>query len=156
MILYRLVAFQAYRSGSESSVNRFELSFSGGFELPLEEDAGECPSGGSFDRFPMSLSLSPVAVSSVWFWLFFFFRFRSNFEKRLPPAALALSGVSPAWVLGLSEVESSDERPLLRLEVSMPSKSGGVVEVRFGLFMTWLADGGFGSCVEVSIGTRNG
>ena len=50
-------------------------------------------------------------------------------EKPLEPA-LAESDTSPAWVLGLSEVDSIDERPLLRPELSIGSDSADTVQAR--------------------------
>lgn len=125
----------SYLSGSESSVNRLITSPSGGAELLLDEGAPEVPSRDSFEGNSCSSCsvMGPgTGGSSVCFWLFFFFRLRRearSFEKPLEPA-LAESDTSPAWVLGLSEVDSIDERPLLRPELSIGSDSADTVQAR--------------------------
>ena len=70
--------------------------------------------------------------SSFCFSLFLFLRLRRevrSFENPLGPA-LAASGTSPACVFGLSVLESIDERPLLRPELSNGSDSADTVQAR--------------------------
>jgi hypothetical protein len=47
--------------------------------------------------------------------------------------AFALSPSSPACDLGLSEADETDERPLLRPELPIVSKSAEVVQLRLDL-----------------------
>lgn len=121
-----------YLSGSESSVNNWMTSPSGGPELLLDEvavdTATEVPPLDVLDgisRSSCSVMISGTGGSSVCFWLFFSFRRRRDLrslEKPLEPA-FAESGVSPACVLGLSKDSIEERRPLLRLELSIISES---------------------------------
>ena len=103
----------------------------------------------------MSLSFSGAIVdcSSDCFWVFFLFFLRSSFENPLEPA-LAVSGASPGCDLGLSKVESIDERPLLRPELSIVSKSGGTVWEWLSLLVVGTSeeDGAGGSSLEEVVG----
>lgn len=110
---------------------------SGGTELLLDEVITELLSRESFDRLSCrsnSVTKPGTGGSSSLFW-FCFFRLRRelrSFEIPLDPA-LAESGPSPACVFGLSAVESIDERPLLRPELSIASDSADTVQARRGL-----------------------
>lgn len=126
----------SYLSGSEFSVRRWLTSPSGWMELLLDEVKTELLSRDSFDR--LSCRSNSVAVpgtggSSPCFW-FFFFRLRREFKSLEIPLdpALAVSG-SPPCVFGLSTVESIDERPLLRPELSIASDSVDTVQARCDL-----------------------
>jgi hypothetical protein len=119
-----------YLSGSESSVNNWITSRSGRPELLLDEvavdTATESPPLDTLEgvfRSSCSGMSSGTGGSSACFWFFSFRRRRDlrSLEKPLEPA-FAESGVSPACVLGLS-MDSIEERPLLRLELSNRSES---------------------------------
>lgn len=109
----------------------------------------ESPSRDSVERLSWTsllLSVSSWVDDSsdcFWFLSFFFFRRAArSFENPLDPA-LAESA-SPACDLGLSEVESIEERPLLREELPIVSRSTGVVLVRFTLLMLGTSVSGTG------------
>lgn len=120
-----------YLSGSESSVNNWMASLSSGPELLLDEvpveTATEAPLLDVLEgisRSSCSEIIPGTGGSSACVWLFFSFRRRRDLrslEKPLEPA-FAESGASPACVLGLS-MDSIEERPLLRLELSNTSAS---------------------------------
>ena len=67
---------------------------------------------------------------------------------------MAVSGASPDCDLGLSKVESIDERPLLRPELSIVSKSGGTVWEWLSLLVVGTSeeDGAGGSSLEEVVG----
>ena len=63
--------------------------------------------------------------------------------------ALAESGTSPAEVLGRSKLESLDERPLLRPELSIVSESAETVQARRDL-VPWRLEVSESAMAEVS------
>lgn len=123
----------AYLSGSELSVRRWLTSPSCWTELLLDEVKTELLSRDSFDRLSCrsnSVVAPGTGGSSPCFWFFFFHLRRELRSLEIPlDPALAVSG-SPPCVLGLSAVESIDERPLLRSELSIASDSADTVQAR--------------------------
>lgn len=124
----------AYSSGSESSVKRLMTSPSGAIELALDDGTPELRD--SFDRLcsrscGVTTPGTGGASSGRSPLLFFFLRRRRelmSLEKPLEPA-FAESGASPPWVFGRS-LESIEERPLLRPELSIVSDSAETVQAR--------------------------
>lgn len=128
-------------------------SLSGGAELLLDEGRVELPSRESFDRLSRrssSVTISGTGGASADV-LSFFFRLRRalrSLEMPLGPA-LAESGTSPAEVLGRSELESLDERPLLRPELPIVSESAETVQARRDL-VPWRLEVSESAMAEVS------
>lgn len=110
---------------------------SGATELALDDGTAELLLRDSLDRLCWrSCSVTTpgtggTSATSSPLLLFFFFRRRRelmSLEKPLEPA-FAESGASPPWVFGRS-LESIEERPLLRPELSIASDSVDTVQAR--------------------------
>lgn len=82
------------------------------------------------------MTIPGTGGASAGVWLFFFRLRRALRSLEIPLGpALAESGTSPADVFGRSELESMDDRPLLRLELSIASDSAETVQARRDLLV---------------------